>query len=443
MPTLRICRQQRHKPAVAMTVFNSARRDARVLKEAASLQSAGYDVRILGLADDPADDGVEMTLPTGVRLLRFHPHQGGWGRSEAQPPDAANAGGPLRSTPATLLRRGFGRLLQWPLERLRVHAQMHAWNTRVLRQLAADSPDVVHCHDLTTIKVGAVHRRRSPDCRFVYDSHELTEHQEPFSWWHRRHLLGRQRRSGKWVDAYITVNDSLAAYSRKYHPYFPPAVVVKNATHPPVARVENDGRLHRAVGLSPEKKVLLFQGGFVPGRGLPTLLQAATLLPDDWRLVLMGWGPLETELHELRDALPNGREMVRFIPAASQEELPFWTAGATVGTILYENTCLNHWFCSPNKLWEYANAGVPILASRFPEMESTIARNGTGWLLQMPATARQIAERVRSISADDVAAKKRRCAEFVRRDNWSVYESRLLEMYGTLFGGRAAKPRAA
>lgn len=396
-----------------MAVFNSVLRDARVLKEAASLQAGGYDVCIFGVADAPADDGVEITLPSGVRLLRFFPGEG----------------------PA--------RLLRGPLARLRVHWRMHDWNARVLRRLAADRPDVVHCHDLTAIKVGAIHRRRYPQCRFVYDSHELTEHQEPFSWWHRRHLLGRQRRSGKRADAYITVNDSLAGYSREHHPYFPPAVVVMNATPATAAPIADDGRLHRAAGLSPERKVLLFQGGFVPGRGLPALLQAATLLPDDWRLVLMGWGPLESQLHQLRDALPGGRETIRFVPAASQAELPFWTAGATVGTILYENTCLNHWFCSPNKLWEYPNAGVPILASRFPEMESIIARHGTGWLLDMPAPPEQIAAAVRAISDDDLAAKKRNCAAFLARDNWRVYESRLLALYRDLTGARPQAARAA
>ena len=398
-----------------MTVFNTVLRDARVLKEAASLQGAGYDVRILGVADDPGDDGRKTMLASGVQLVRLFPRT---------PFDRAREAAP------------GGKLIEWPIVRAQVHWRMHAWNKRVLKYLAALQPDVVHCHDLTAIKVGAVHKRRFPACRFIYDSHELTEHQEPFPWWHRAHLLGRQKRSGKCADAYITVNNRLAAYSRKHHPYFPPAVVVMNATLPKDSPFRDDGRLRRAAGLPPTAKVLLFQGGFVPGRGLPTVLSAATLLPEDWYLVLMGWGPLEARLRSLREGLPRGPEKIRFIPAASQEELPHWTAGATVGTILYENTCLNHWYCSPNKLWEYPNAGVPILASRFPEMASIISGNETGWLLDMPATAEQIAATVAAITNDDLAVKTRNCAEFVARDNWTRYEARLLDLYQSLLCGR-------
>ncbi|HYE68658.1 MAG TPA: hypothetical protein VEA58_08600, partial [Anaerovoracaceae bacterium] len=49
-------------------------------------------------------------------------------------------------------------------------------------------------------------------------------------------------------------------------------------------------------------------------------------------------------------------EIVVFIPPAPQNDLALWTAGGTIGIIPYEKIGLNHWFCTPNKLWEYPNA---------------------------------------------------------------------------------------
>lgn len=66
---------------------------------------------------------------------------------------------------------------------------------------------------------------------------------------------------------------------------------------------------------------------------------------------------------------------------ATMAELPLWTAGATVGLIPYMNRGLNHWYCTPNKLWEYPSAGVPVLASPFPEMMKLIQAHGFGWAL--------------------------------------------------------------
>jgi hypothetical protein len=48
------------------------------------------------------------------------------------------------------------------------------------------------------------------------------------------------------------------------------------------------------------------------------------------------------------------------------------TAGADVGVIPYRNVGLNNFFTSPNKLFEYCAAGVPVAASRFPELSKVV-----------------------------------------------------------------------
>ena len=109
-----------------------------------------------------------------------------------------------------------------------------------------------------------------------------------------------------------------------------------------------------------------------------------------------------------------------------------WTAGASLGVIPYENVCLNHWYCTPNKLWEYPLANVPILASGFPELERTIVGNGIGRVLPDPLTPQAIADAVSSISVDELQAMRKRCRSFIEADNWSVYAKRLVASYDRL-----------
>jgi len=465
---------------VCMIVYNSVSHDARVLKQAGSLHRAGYDVNIIALADN-RDSRAESIVAGGVKVTRLN----------AVVPQRVRAVARMARTwtnffkklvrrrimllmlvgaTAALLYRGpdfwitlyhqhtgdvllaWNLLLTYVVARLAVKRPLtprlmmpcmvprwfllklyrvrrfRIWQKAVLRELRKVRPSVVHCHDWHTLEAGARYKQQS-GCALIYDSHELPEHQGGVTASQAKRVRRRQRNFSPWVDGFITVNDRIGDYFKDHYPKLPPATIVMNATAPRSAPPTYDGRLHDAAVLPPSKKILLFQGGFATGRGLPTLLEAAALLPDDWALVMMGGGAFEAKLRRIAARLAGGSEKIRFILPAPQEELAYWTAGASIGAIPYENTCLNHWFCSPNKLWEYPNAGVPILASRFPVMEEIITSYDIGWLVDAPVKPHTIADMIAGISEEELARKKRNCQRYVCENNWSTYEKRLLELY--------------
>src|SRR5699024_1584115 len=193
-----------------------------------------------------------------------------------------------------------------------------------------------------------------------------------------------------------------------------------------------DGRLHRAAGLNPDQKILLFQGGYSPHRGIPALLEASHLLRSDWSLVFMGWGKLEEEIREHandRAERADGRARVAMVPSAPQDESLSWTAGASLGSIPYENTGLNHLYCSPNKLWEYPAAGVPVLATDLPEMSQRINKYGIGITVPQDLNPRTIANTVNALSDSDLSLMKQRCEEFAISEDWTSYEDQLVNLH--------------
>jgi glycosyltransferase involved in cell wall biosynthesis len=115
-----------------------------------------------------------------------------------------------------------------------------------------------------------------------------------------------------------------------------------------------------------------------------------------------------------------------------------WTAGALVGLIPYERTGLNHLYCTPNKLWEYPNANVPILCSPLVEMTKVIEENGVGWLLPETSTPEAIAAVVNNLSDEDLTRAREACASYIARDNWSTYEGALLGLYERILARQAA-----
>lgn len=310
-------------------------------------------------------------------------------------------------------------------------------NTRLRRDsmmmLALEGPtDVIHCHDLGSLPIGAA-IKRSTGATLVWDAHEIYEEvaQGDASYAaHCRELLRQYQRD---VDHFITINDSIAGFYRANYPALPPAIIVKNAA-PYTPHIEYDGRMHDACHIPRTQKIALYQGGFAEKRGLRLLVQAAEFLNPDWTLVMMGWGKLEAELREMGDHinanLP-GRPApaVAFLPAANHAELVYWTAGGTVGLIPYENVGLNHLFCTPNKLWEYPAAGVPILCSPLVELSKAVYENGIGWLLPDVAAPRAIATTINGLTTQALKDASRACEAYMRRDNWAIYGARVVELY--------------
>lgn len=343
------------------------------------------------------------------------------------------------SRPWRALRKravGWARArLQWVV-RIQTGLRVHGKSKVIARLMHAEldriRPAAVHCHDLPTLPVGAEWRRRNPGAKIVFDSHEIYDavSQMPrLAAWMWRRMLTRHAAE---VDLFITINESIAALLRDRDPALPPAVIVRNATRLPEAEQERDGRLRRAAGIGPGQRVLLYQGGYQSGRGLEQLLESARSLPEGWVLVMMGFGSMESQLRERAAALDPQGAKVRFIPPAPHAELGSWTADADLGLIPYENTCLNHWFCSPNKLWEYPVAGVPMLVSPFPELRSVVERHGVGRCLPEPLDGPGLARVLGSIEEPELLTMRRNCRRYLESDHWGIYAERLRDAYRAL-----------
>jgi glycosyltransferase involved in cell wall biosynthesis len=461
---------------ICAVVLNSVCRDARVLREAESLAAAGHELIIVGIADNNFPSSDEVTA-AGIRILRADLTQvrsaisvlqraTRWGLLVAvlfllwivDPTVGQTAGvvGLLGLAFSILLVRRTVRLLRsgavgGPIADIRPggasiwreslrHVGLGLWFWLRLWPMAETvsrvSPDVVHCHDVFTLPIGVYLKVRT-GCRLVYDAHEIYEEVAQADATDRGRCRGLHTRLGRFVDRFITINDSIADWYAKSYPRLPKAVVIMNAARP-TELPPYDERLHNSADLPQDARILLYQGGYSTHRGLEVLVESAMFLPERWFLVMMGWGKREEELRGIAERVNaetmarRAEAVVRFIPPAPQEELALWTAGATIGVIPYENTGLNHWFCTPNKLWEYPIAGVPVLVSPFPEMSRMIEAYGHGWLLPADPSPEAIGNAVRSLADSDIAAAKRNASRFVADNHWGVFESRLVAMYADL-----------
>ncbi|TFL14850.1 glycosyltransferase [Pusillimonas caeni] len=475
---------------IKVIVLNSVLHDARVIKEANSLVKAGHDVTIIGLFDKRSTT-TDHILPSGVRIHLCRPlldeatrtvtrHARWsvfafimlaaiWLLTKLSDFDAlvllnALIGKNTAPVIAILLASILSALMiyRWrqrsdflgSLCRRLIRTfvapirKLHKSFRNALRRFArplyrrirqqhlvraslCGGVDVIHCHDIWSLPSGAEVKRKT-GVPLVWDAHEIYEEVAQGDHKHTRICRKLMRRHQRDIDYFITINDSIADFYKERYPALPAATIIKNAT-PYIPNVAYDDRLHGAAGLPLTQKIALYQGGFAEKRGLRTLVRASKYLDPAWTLVMMGWGQLEDELKQLAsDASINGTRntpSVVFLKAAPQSELVYWTAGASVGLIPYENVGLNHLYCTPNKLWEYPAANVPILCSPLVEMAKTIQEFHTGWLLPETTEPRLIAKAINELTPSVLDQAKNSCSKFIQQDNWAIYGERLVNLY--------------
>jgi glycosyltransferase involved in cell wall biosynthesis len=114
-------------------------------------------------------------------------------------------------------------------------------------------------------------------------------------------------------------------------------------------------------------------------------------------------------------------------------ELLAVTAGADLGVIAYRNVGLNNYYTSPNKLFEYAAAGVPVAASHFPELIKVVEGLQLGRTFD-PDDPRSIAAAVNGILEDpsELARLRDNAARAAGRFTWEEEVHTLLDAYASL-----------
>lgn len=138
----------------------------------------------------------------------------------------------------------------------------------------------------------------------------------------------------------------------------------------------------------------------------------------------MGSGPLRQALRNLAS-----EERLKLIPPAPHNELLDWASGATLGAILYENIGRSQHLCSPNKLWEYAAAGVPCLASDLPEIARVVRGHQTGFTIPPGSDSDLIAERIEALTPEQMSTASTAARRFAQSETWdSEFEPLKLEV---------------
>lgn len=474
---------------ICMFVKNSFEYDARVTKEAKSLLASGHHVTVVALLvpgvtpeRETTADGIEVVriprssfgIPTLNRLVRRyagsiesrHVRLTGEAYNEATVAELGRLSAPSTATPGetddeevdiplpperdpgfvrrlwgratTPILRSFARLARWGFRMVKgLLGQQSQWfkhraiDNRMVKVGLAAAADVYHCHDLNTLRVGVILKRRTGKT-LVYDSHELQTERNRMTESGKRKAISEEGGYLPEVDAMIVASPSWIEWNRDLYGSLPdPTVTVLNVPEP--TEIDQSLDLRSELSIQPDNTIVIYQGSIQENRGIEPAIDAVASL-DGIVLVVVGYGYHRPSLEKL--ARERGLEdIVKFFGPVPNSELISYSASADIGLANIVNSSVSYHTSLPNKLFEYAMAGIPVVGSDSPEIGRVVTEEGIGEICDAD-DPKALAE-----ALDVIRSRPDRYTDGLKgaaqRYNWAVEQQQLLDLYDTVTRGSA------
>jgi glycosyltransferase involved in cell wall biosynthesis len=375
---------------VASVVLNTFTRDSRVEKEAEALAAVGYVVTVYALAGEG---------------LPFEEERSGYFVERL----------PVRT-------RCFGSSFIGHVIKMIEFSFRLAWRSR--------KASIFHCHDFHPLPAALLARFTGlSKAQIVYDAHEFESQKNGLTPFRSRFVRLLEQIASPCLAAFISVSPAIVAAYRELIPHVEGTLILNC---PRLWAAPKENILRRELGIGADVKIVLYQGGFMPGRHIGELLEAFRMEDRaDRALVFLGHAADTPQARSIHREIKNAARTlinVHYLPSVSPELLSEYTSSADIGISLIEDVCLSYRYCLPNKFFEFAMAGLPIVVSDLPEMRRMVEEYKCGVVCSSarPASIRGAIDTVLYGDMVRLGWNARRMAE---DNSWERQEQKLLALY--------------
>ena len=278
-------------------------------------------------------------------------------------------------------------------------------------------PEIIHINDHHLLISVILYRQFKKNLCIVYDAHEIGSQLASISKLESTVISKLERAIWSYLYAFISPsslanNWYLNRYGNKKN------IVLRN-----IPVIGSDYKTIETLNKKKENHIsFVYVGSLVEGRGIEMLIRLFSQDDVKSSLSFIGYGKLESFIIEQTKL--NSR--IFYYKAVPFDELISYLKSFEFdyGFALIENTCLNEYYCSPNKLFEYATAGIKVVATNLPEMASLIAKHNLGYVVDFDYES--IYELVKAIERKDIVSKNEMKLDGL---NWEVEKNKLQNLY--------------
>ncbi|MGE0770183.1 MAG: glycosyltransferase family 4 protein [Cyclobacteriaceae bacterium] len=289
---------------------------------------------------------------------------------------------------------------------------------RIFTKFDSKEIKIVNPHSLNVLPIGVLFKIFR-GCRLVYDTHELETERNMLHGLAKKVSKVVEKICVRFVDHIIVVGPSIGKWYRDAYPGNK-VTVIRNI---PYLRssIQSD-LLRQEFSIGPGDLVYIYQGAFIPGRGIDLAIEVFKNFRDR-HLVLMGYGPLKDFIMESA----NHHENIHVKDPVPPDRILQVTASADVGIIVAENCCLSYFFGLSNKLFEYIIADLPIIVNDYPDMKEVADHGKIGWAIDY--SAKSLTELIASHTPEMIMEYKQRVKKVKGQYDWKLEEKHLLRIY--------------
>ena len=290
---------------------------------------------------------------------------------------------------------------------------------------------VIHAHDFTALPIAFL-IAKIMKIPLVYDSHELwseSEH-ENYPKFIIKLAYFLEKLFAKRADRIITVSDTINHYLQKYFNN----QRISTVRNIPSYTFEGESHILREKYFIPgDVPIFIYVGSLSQERGVDLILIALSKITNlEFKFVFLGNGPYSVKMREYIEK-HNLTSNVILSSAVPQNDLIKYIKSADIGVHAIPNTCLNHDYCLPNKLFEYIHAGVGVLCTGLTEMSHLIKTYQIGMTFK-DKNPEDLAEKIIYLikNKEEVNKYKRNAQRLAESLTWENEFQRLKLVYDNL-----------
>jgi glycosyltransferase involved in cell wall biosynthesis len=259
-------------------------------------------------------------------------------------------------------------------------------------------------------------------CKLVYDTHELETETKSQNGLRKRIAKFTEKNCIAHVDHIFVVSESIASWYEEEYCIRRPTVVLNV---PFLTEELKSNYFREKFGIQASKKIIIYQGDLSFGRGVETILNCFLKKRNDSCVVIfMGNGNLRKKII----GASNSSDSIFFHDFVLPKDIFRYTSSADIGVSLIENTCLSYYYCLPNKFFEYAMAGLPVIVSNVFELSNIVnlAKNGVVSECTGERCFDSAIEEIINLDLVQLGINSRRIAE---ENCWDVQEVKIFQIY--------------
>ena len=233
-------------------------------------------------------------------------------------------------------------------------------------------PSVIHCHDTLALPIAILFKVFHSKLKVIYDAHELGSNRNGIDNFFSKIVYFFEKITWRFIDHFISVSPSIIKwyeeeYGRKKN------TLILNSPEIETKKTKNSNGFRKKFFINDDEKLFIYVGEINKGRGIINLLEIFKDLKS--RILFLGYGPLVNKVKDFENNYSN----IHYHEAVEPDSLVSLIQEADVGLCLVERVSLSDYFCLPNKLFEYAFAGLPVIASDFPDIKFFVEKYDLGF----------------------------------------------------------------